>query len=196
MATIAAGLGDPVHDAQRGFRSLLEALSRPGRARELGCLPGADGLSPALRTALLTLTDADSPVWWQPGSQGAAWLAFHNGTPAAASPAQASFAVLPRADRLPPLAGFAGGSDEAPETSSTLLIELPALAGGPALHWSGPGIDGRMPVAPAGLPEGFWAQWQDNHAAFPRGVDILFCCGRLVMGLPRTVRVETATAVP
>jgi alpha-D-ribose 1-methylphosphonate 5-triphosphate synthase subunit PhnH len=42
----------------------------------------------------------------------------------------------------------------------------------------------------AGLPNAFWVQWQTNHAAFPQGVDIIFTCADVALGLPRTTRVR------
>ena len=45
--------------------------------------------------------------------------------------------------------------------------------------------------ADAGLPQNFWAQWQANHALFPQGVDIIFCCSDRAVGLPRSTRVQT-----
>ncbi|MEN3296714.1 MAG: alpha-D-ribose 1-methylphosphonate 5-triphosphate synthase subunit PhnH, partial [Burkholderiales bacterium] len=41
-----------------------------------------------------------------------------------------------------------------------------------------------------GLPEDFDAHWGANAAAFPMGVDILFCCGNEIIGLPRTTRIN------
>jgi len=42
----------------------------------------------------------------------------------------------------------------------------------------------------AGLPDDFWAQWHANHASFPQGVDIVFTCAGVALGLPRTTRVR------
>jgi alpha-D-ribose 1-methylphosphonate 5-triphosphate synthase subunit PhnH len=52
-----------------------------------------------------------------------------------------------------------------------------------------------MRVAIEGPSAQFWAQWQANHAAFPRGVDVLFTCGADAVGLPRTTRVSRLAAV-
>lgn len=196
---LAAGLADPVHDSQRAFRAALDALARPGTPVTVGAPVAGLALSPALAHLLLMLADDDTPVWWQPGgtvepAQGAAWLRFHTGAPQAADAAQAQFAVLTDPGALPPLAAFAAGSDEAPETSATLLIELPALVGGPACRLSGPGIATPRSVHLAGLPAGWWGQWQANQAAFPRGVDLLFTCGVQVLGLPRGTQAQPEAA--
>ena len=41
-----------------------------------------------------------------------------------------------------------------------------------------------------GLPDDFPALWAANHALFPRGADLLLCCGTTLAALPRSVRVE------
>ncbi|MDE2607824.1 MAG: phosphonate C-P lyase system protein PhnH [Burkholderiales bacterium] len=186
----AAGLRDPVHDAQHAFRIALEALSRPGRIHVLGKAIEGLPLGAALSHLLLTLTDEDTPVWWQePAPALQRWLRFHTGARSVADAGQAAFAVVTRPAELPELRAFSCGSAAAPEHSCTLLVEVPSLRGGPAMDAHGPGIRDRLRLEVAGLPEGFWAEWQASHAAFPQGVDIFFCCGGEVLGLPRTTRI-------
>lgn len=195
-ATVQPGLADPVHDAQRSFRAALDALARPGTPQALGAaIPGL-ALGPALSHLLLALTDESTPVWWQQDDAGlASWLRFHTGAPRAAAPAEAAFAVVTDAQAMPPLEAFAAGSLASPEFSTTLLVELPSLAQGPALQWHGPGIQGSRTVRLGGLPAQFWPQWQANHAAFPQGVDLIFTCGEQALGLPRTTRISRLEGV-
>jgi len=191
MSTVPApGLQDPVFDAQEGFRIALDAMARPGRVRTLGrAIPGLP-LGGAMAHLLLTLTDEDTPVWWQGGASGLRkWLRFHTGAPSVAQPGQAAFAVATTCAELPELDRFANGSPEAPEQGCTLLVEVPSLAGGLPMQAHGPGIRDHALLTVAGLPEGFWAEWQASHAAFPQGVDIFFTCGDQVMALPRTTRI-------
>ena len=188
--TLAAGLLDAVHETQLAFGAALDALARPGQIRSIGApLPGV-ALGGAMARLLLTLCDDETPVWWQysdPDLQS--WLRFHTSAALAERPALASFAVMTDAGHAPALADFALGSAAAPEFSSTLLIELPALDGGPALDWRGPGIESTQRVTLQGLPAEFWLQWQANQASFPQGVDIIFTCDQHVIGLPRTTQV-------
>lgn len=191
------GFADPVHDAQRVFRACLAASSRPGTVIEVrvngGRLPGCGSATAAL---LLALTDETTAVWWSEPSAGAAEaLRFHGGAPAAASAADAMFAVCTRASSMPSLNRFNAGADDAPERSCTVLIEVDSFDSGPPLEWRGPGIANAHMVAIAGVPPAFWSQWQANHAAFPRGVDVVFTCGKLLMGLPRTTRVSRLAAI-
>lgn len=188
---MSAGFADQVHEAQAAFRGALDALSRPGQAVTVGRPVAGLALGPAMAHLLLALTDDDTPVWWQNGDRVAAdWLRFHTGATPAPTPPGAAFAVVSEPACMPPLAAFAAGSLESPEDSATLLIELTSLETGPAVEWHGPGIRNKQTVRLAGLPDGFWAQWQANHASFPQGVDIVFTCGGTALGLPRTTRVR------
>ena len=188
---LQAGFADPVHDAQGVFRRVLDALSRPSRIFTLGAHAGASSMGSAMSQVLLTLTDDDTAVWWQrPDVAAAQWLRFHTGASVAQQPDSAAFAVCLRTDNVPGLELLATGSADAPEHSTTLLLEVPCLETGAALEWRGPGIEEVQVVRVAGLPDGFWTQWQANHATFPQGVDIVFTCGNTVLGLPRTTRVR------
>ncbi len=188
---ISAGFRDPVHDAQRAFRSALEVLSRPGRREMVSPAIHRDNIGSAMAHLLLALSDDGTAVWWQhEAGANADWLRFHTGATRAELPSQAAFAVITEADALPPLDHFALGSPESPETSTTLLIEVPSLDEGPTLEWRGPGIQGSQTVRIAGLPDDFWSRWQANHASFPQGVDLVFTCADVMIGLPRTTRVR------
>ena len=188
---VSAGFADPVHDAQTAFRAVLNALSRPGRRVAMGQPVDSLAIGPAMAHVLLALTDDDTAVWWQQDDRAAAhWLSFHTGARQAATPADAAFAVLDSAADMPPLAAFAAGSVDAPERSTTLLLEVASLDAGPAVEWRGPGILGMQTVQIAGLPDNFWTQWHANHASLPQGVDIIFTCAGAALGLPRTTRVR------
>lgn len=193
---LAAGLPDAVHSSQQTFRAVLDALARPGKAYLLGGALPQVALGGAMARLLLSLTDDDTPVWWQrvdASLQG--WLQFHTGAGVCVQPGEASFAVLHDLDALTDLTHFAAGSAASPEFSTTLLVELPSLQGGPELEWRGPGIETVQRVGLGGVPNHFWAQWQANHAAFPAGVDIIFTCGDSAVGLPRTTRVRRLEGV-
>jgi len=195
-APAAPGFADPVHDAQRSFRAVLAALAHPGRIMALDALAHAPVdthlAGGAAAAVLLTLADAETPIWWQRPHPGTlAWVGFHTGAPQAATPAAAQLAVLDDAASMPPLSTFDLGTDEVPERSATLIIEVAALHGGPPRRWHGPGIQGETPVAVA-LPAPWWAQWQAQRVLFPRGVDVLLVSGQRLIGLPRTTRSDEA----
>ena len=193
---LAPGLPDGVHDSQQAFRAVLDALARPGQVRTIGPALRGVALGGAMARLLLSLTDDESPVWWQHADTGLQyWLRFHVGAPLAAQSDAASFAVLSDLKQMPALAAFAVGTAASPECSCTLLIELPSLTTGPALEWRGPGIADVQRVGLQGLPAYFWGQWQANHGAFPQGLDIIFTCGANALGLPRTTRVRPLEGV-
>ena len=190
-SNISVGFADPVHDAQTAFRSVLEALSRPGRRFSVGTPIKDLALGSAMARLLLALTDDDTPVWWQQEKDAlSSWLRFYTGAPTTDTPGAAAFAVLTDVLTVPLLSTFGIGSVDSPERSATLLLEVPSLDAGPAVEWRGPGIKDMQAVRIAGLPDNFWTQWQANHAVFPQGLDIVFTCGDAAIGLPRTTRVR------
>lgn len=194
MTTLMAGLADPVLESQRIFRAALEALSRPGLIRRLaGAPPAPAPLNAAAAALLLALADYETPVWLDPAAAGPeirAHLRFHCGCPLAADAATAAFALVADASAMPPLAAFAQGSDQYPDRSATVIVQVPALTGGPCLTLRGPGIREAAILAPAGLPADFPRWLADNHAGFPCGVDVILAAGDQVAALPRSTRVE------
>ena len=194
--TLAAGLVDNVHDTQSAFREVLDALSRPGQIHTLGPELAEVSLGGAMARLLLTLCDDETPVWWQGESLMLQnWLRFHTGATVALEPHMASFAAINHLANGLALEHFSLGSAESPEHSTTLLIELPGLSGGPDMTWQGPGINKSECVSLQGLPASFWSQWKTNGDRFPQGVDIIFTCGDRVQGLPRTTRVSQQEGV-
>ncbi len=185
------GFADPVADAQAAFRAVLDAMARPGRLANFAApteLP--PGLCRAAAALALTLADMDTPVWLSPACAPAAdWLRFHCSARVAASPAGARFAFATAAE-CPPLAGFDLGTNEYPDQSTTLVLEVPSLAHRGALALRGPGIETVEHVGIAGLQSGFWGQRDMLHELFPRGLDIVFVAGDSALALPRTTRVE------
>ena len=188
---LVAGFSDPVHDAQKAFRCALNALARPGQPVALGRPVDGVALGAAMSHLLLALSDDDTPVWWQKNDTAAVqWLRFHTGAPTSETTAGAAFAVVLDAADLPALDAFASGSVHAPDSSATLLVEVPSFDTGPVVAWRGPGIRETQLTRISGLPEDFWHQWQASHASFPQGIDIIFSCAGAALGLPRTTRVQ------
>ena len=187
MSIDLPGFADPVAQAQATFRAVLDALARPGTLHEAGgTLTPPAPLAPATAAVLLALVDHDTPLHIAPDcSAAAAWLTFHCGTAPSPSPAS-PFAV---ARALPDLATLSPGTDEAPESSTTLVLQVPALGTGPAFTLAGPGLKAPARFQVTGLPPGFAASWAANPALFPRGVDLILCAGTTVAALPRSTTV-------
>ncbi|WP_322011459.1 phosphonate C-P lyase system protein PhnH [Paraburkholderia sp. J12] len=201
LEALAPGFADPVHDTQAVFRTLLDALARPGRIGVIEtALPAADATNSANSgeraglaafAALLALCDYATPVWLaQPDAALTAALRFHAGAPLTGSPAEAAFAYVHDAAALPPLASLASGTPESPEQSATVFVRVASLTGGANVTLRGPGIEAAHTIAPVGLPERFWQERAALGALFPCGIDFYLVCGNQLMGLPRTTQVE------
>ncbi len=186
--SLLPGFADPVLDAQACFRAVLEAMSRPGRVMRAGeGLPPPAPLSCAAGAVLLTLADADTPLWMDAGEDAASWLRFHCGAPLVEDASRASFVMACRG--APSLLALEAGTDEEPQRGATLILEVAALSEGEGWRLSGPGIAREHRLRMDGLPDGFAAAWARNRARFPRGVDVILCCGALLAALPRTVSI-------
>lgn len=187
---LTGGFADPARDAAHAFRSVMEAMARPGHIREIaGAVPPAP-LSPAAGAVILTLCDADTPVHLAGDADCEAvrdWIAFHTGAPMAPA-TDCMFAVGTWA-ALTPLAPYPLGTSQYPDRSATLIVEMPKLqAEGGVL--SGPGI---KTTAALSLPES--EAFAANRQHFPRGLDFIFTSGTRLAGLPRTTRVKALEAI-
>ncbi len=192
---LASGLADPVFGSQTVFRTLLDALSAPGKVFTLADdLAGAPaGLPAAAASILLTLADYETPVWLPEGyDETRRWLAFHSGAPVASSKTNAKFALMDAASPDTHLGAFNLGEDRYPDTSTTVIIVCEALSGGSPQTLRGPGIQTTTTFAPLGVHPSFWDEIAENNALFPLGVDLIFVAGSAIAGLPRTTQIAGA----
>jgi alpha-D-ribose 1-methylphosphonate 5-triphosphate synthase subunit PhnH len=188
---LAKGFDDPVFEAQRAFRAVMDALARPGTIHPLpvGLEPPAP-LTPEVAAIALALADQEAPLWLDAplaAAEGvAAFLRFHTGAAIVAEPADAAFALVCDPLASPPLETFAQGTQEYPDRSASLVLGVSRLANAPGLRLAGPGILEHAMLDVAPLPPSFAAQWARNHALFPRGVDLVLAGPGCVGALPRT----------
>jgi alpha-D-ribose 1-methylphosphonate 5-triphosphate synthase subunit PhnH len=191
MSGLTPGFADPVRDAQAWFRALLEAMARPGRIHRVAALPQAPApLAPAAAAVLLTLADAETPVWTDAGPGAEEWLRFHAGCLLVAEPGAAGFLLA--AGAMPELAALDAGTEEEPHRSATLILQVAGLETGRGWRLTGPGIETEHRLSVEGLPGGFLAAWAANGRLFPRGIDLVLCAGDRLAALPRTTRIEGA----
>lgn len=183
------GFADPVGEAQATFRAVLDAMARPGKLHQGGeFLTAPAPLDSATAAVLLTLVDNETPLWLDAAAAPAReWLAFHCGAVTIDAASNAVFAV---ALSLPDLGMFCAGSHEAPESSATLILQLPALGVGTRYRLSGPGLREPSIFAASGLSRDFVEVWQQNHGLYPRGIDLILCSGTTLTALPRSVTIE------
>ncbi|MGP9810558.1 phosphonate C-P lyase system protein PhnH [Rhodopseudomonas sp. NSM] len=189
---LSAGFADKVTSAQATFRAVMQAMARPGTLQrldaELGHVPAP--LTPATAAIALTLFDHDTPLWLDATANTPAvmqWLRFHTSAPIVEAPEAAVFALIAAPETMPALDRFALGSNDYPDRSTTLVLQLESLEEGAAFELSGPGIRG-MAALCAPLPEGLVSQHEANHALFPRGVDLILVASDTIVAIPRTTR--------
>jgi alpha-D-ribose 1-methylphosphonate 5-triphosphate synthase subunit PhnH len=191
---VRRGLADPVTDGQAIFRAVLEAMARPGRVVEVPATAEVPPpLDPAAAAVCLALVDLETPLWLDGPARTAEvleYVRFHCGAPVVDAPGAARFALVVDASSAPPLAAFAQGTDEEPERSATVILQVAELAAGQGSRLAGPGIAGEARLRVEGLTAAVWSQLRDNHAAFPRGIDLVLVAGSRLAALPRTTRVE------
>uniref|UniRef100_A0A9E7ZRM8 Phosphonate C-P lyase system protein PhnH n=1 Tax=Bosea sp. NBC_00436 TaxID=2969620 RepID=A0A9E7ZRM8_9HYPH len=193
---IAPGFSDPVFQSQAAFRALLAALSEPGTLQSVAAeIAPPEGLATATATVLLTLTDYETPVWLpealRNGPAGV-WLRFHCAAALVDDPAEATFAVIDGTADEPMLSAFNLGTDQFPDRSTTVIVQVAGLEGGPAITLAGPGIPGSRNIAPRGLRSGFTDELRENGALYPLGIDVLLAHGEGLIGLPRSTQIEEA----
>lgn len=194
IAELPPGFVDKVLSAQSTFRSVMDAMARPGSVQRIVPMAGAPG--PMMRgtaAIALTLFDHDTPLWLDTrmaaSSDLVKWLKFHTGAPVVQDCSIASFALISDGTALPPLDRFALGTSEYPDRSTTVIIQVDSLASGRAFELRGPGIDGVATLQASIKPFDLFERLRVNEALFPRGIDVVLVADDAVVAIPRTTRV-------
>lgn len=183
--TLSGGFADPAINSAHAFRSVMEAMARPGTIQDISGAEAPAPLSNAAGAVLLTLCDTDTPIYLAGDADCdavRAWLAFHTGAPMA-GPAQCMFAVGTW-NALAPLSAYSLGTPDYPDRSATLIVDGADLDA-PGATLTGPGIQDH-----ASLPVPEIAAFKTNHALFPLGLDFIFTSGDRLAALPRTTQVR------
>ncbi|MEX2449393.1 MAG: phosphonate C-P lyase system protein PhnH [Rhodospirillales bacterium] len=194
-AHLKPGFENPVLDSQATFRAILDAFSFPGRRQTVDRVPDPPApLMPATAAYLLMIADLDTPVWLDAGANVKPvrdFLRFHCGCPLPEEPAEAAFAIVTAPSRAPRLGKFAQGNELYPDRAATVVFQTASFSDGPAVTARGPGINDTIEFKPDGMPDWFWRDWAVNHAGYPLGIDVLLACGAEVIGMPRSIYLET-----
>ena len=193
FAELPAGFADKVLSAQSTFRSVMDAMARPGSVQRIAAVSGtAATMMRGTAAIALTLFDHDTPIWLDGGmsatSHVAKWLKFHSSAPVIADSSVSSFALIGDSKNLPALDRFAFGSNEYPDRSTTLILQVDSLTQGPALELRGPGIDGIAILRASIQPHDLFEQLAINVALFPRGIDVVLVHDDAIVAIPRTTR--------
>jgi alpha-D-ribose 1-methylphosphonate 5-triphosphate synthase subunit PhnH len=196
FAELPAGFADKVLSAQSTFRSVMSAMARPGSVQPIAVSVGApDGMMRGTAAVALTLFDHDTPIWLDGAmaatSEVARWLKFHTSGPVVGDASIASFALIGDAKNLPALDRFAFGSNEYPDRSTTLIVQVESLSQGAAYELRGPGIDDTAILQATIQPRDLFARLAINAALFPRGIDVVLVDDASIVAIPRTTRIES-----
>lgn len=193
IAELPAGFADKVLSAQTTFRSVMEAMARPGSVQRVVATVGTPPhLMRGTAAIALTLFDHDTPIWLDPLLSETAevkkWLKFHSGAPVIADPSIAGFALISEPGALPALDRFSFGSIEYPDRSTTLIVQVESLARGVQYQLRGPGIDGSTILHANIGPVNLFERLAINAALFPRGIDVVLVADDAIVAIPRTTR--------
>lgn len=194
IAELPPGFADRVLSAQSTFRSVMDAMARPGSVQRIVPTAGAPHTMMRGTTAIaLTLFDHDTPLWLDArmaeNSDVMKWLKFHTGAPVVQDTSIASFALISDGAALPPLECFALGTNEYPDRSTTLILQVDSLGSGRSVELRGPGIDGSTTLQASIKPFDLFERLRFNEALFPRGLDVVLVADDAVVAIPRTTRV-------
>ena len=193
VAELPAGFADKVLSAQSTFRSVMNAMARPGSIQRIASTAGTPAAMMRGTAAIaLTLFDHDTPVWLDGGMSATAdvakWLKFHTSAPVVTDSSIASFALVGDPENLPALDRFAFGSNEYPDRSTTLILQVESLRHGPVVELQGPGIDGMAELRASLQPRDLFERLAINTTLFPRGIDVVLVHDDSIVAIPRTTR--------
>ena len=193
ISELPPGFADKVLSAQSTFRSVMEAMARPGTVQRVAATVGAPaGMMRGTAAIALTLFDHDTPIWLDPmmskTSEVARWIKFHTSAPVVADSSISHFALIGDASALPDLGWFSFGSNEYPDRSTTLILQVESLHQGPAFELRGAGIDGAAILQAKVRPADLFERLAVNAALFPRGIDVVLVDDDAIAAIPRTTR--------
>jgi alpha-D-ribose 1-methylphosphonate 5-triphosphate synthase subunit PhnH len=193
IAELPAGFFDKVKSAQSTFRAVMEAMARPGSVQQVVAAVGTP--TPMMRgtaAIALTLFDHDTPIWldqkMSETSEVARWLKFHTSAPVVADSSICNFALIGDAGALPDLSRFALGTNEYPDRSTTLIVQVKDLTRGEVYDLRGPGINGSAVLQATIEPKNLFERLAVNESLFPRGIDVVLVADGAIVAIPRTTR--------
>ncbi len=192
-AELSAGFADKVLSAQSTFRSVMDAMARPGSVQKVTVAVGAPRpLMPGTAAIALTLFDHDTLIWLDGGMsqqpEVASWLKFHSSAPVVTDHSSCSFALIADGMALPDLDQFSFGTPEYPDRSTTLIVQVESLTEGCEYELRGPGVNGAVVLRANIEPKNLFERLAVNAASFPRGIDVVLVCEDEIVAIPRTTR--------
>ncbi len=198
---LVPGLQDQVTGGQVIFRSALKAMSEPGTVVDISQDIAVEPLSPAMYAVILALLDQQTSLWLaksfdQP--QVVKNLQFHTGVKLAKTAQEAQFA-LAMASEIDELERFNIGTDESPEMSCSLFLQVDSISidenisdsiDCSVLALSGPGIETIKNVGISKLSKSLIDYLTERSGEFPKGLDCYFVSQNQLLCIPRTTQVK------
>lgn len=190
VAELAADARLDTHASQRTFRTLLDALSRPGTQGRLHPPSGV----PAALVPALALADVDVTVSVLSPGDGPDWGEVLR-TATGARPVELEHADLVVALRRPTpdeVRSLRRGRTDAPELGARLSLAVRELGAGDVfLTLRGPGIPTVCELEVGGLEAPVFEALATANRRFPTGVDtFLVSDDCVVVGIPRSTTLE------
>ncbi len=193
---------DPVFDAQKHYRILLDCTARPGTIGQLDdvglVIPRQ--LNRASAFLALTLLSADSMFCLVDGEQDAVEFFRRETLAAPATVEKADFVFLADPYRIEAIDCARTGALAFPEQGATVIMQVAGLSPAPMpnairLTLTGPGIETQTAVFVSGATESLFEALGKHNTEFPLGIDSYLTCdslsaGPCVLALPRTTRIR------
>ncbi|MGH8019553.1 MAG: phosphonate C-P lyase system protein PhnH [Opitutaceae bacterium] len=189
---------DDVFDAQRHFRTVLDAMARPGKINRLACvsLTPPPSLGRGAACVAFALLNADVAYHLAGfGGEEVEYLRVNTSSRVASADA-ADFLFLFGTGEDAPIRAAKVGAPAYPETSATAIIQVGQIGKSSAtrglqLTLQGPGVETHEIVFVTGLDASHLEALREKNAEFPLGVDaILVSADDCILCLPRTTKVE------
>ncbi|MCX7843223.1 MAG: phosphonate C-P lyase system protein PhnH [Clostridia bacterium] len=197
---------DEVFDSQRIFRVIMEAMSYPGRIKNLGehCFKEvADGLNPYSLLILKTLCDncVKFGISSKKSDEWKRYIEINTGAGFDKEEA-ADFVLFEGNDYSCAYERLNKGTSEFPENSATAIISVERIytgingrvdENGMRVRIKGPGVKSENLFALEGLDLNYLTALPEINSEFPIGIDVMLIdwSGNIVC-IPRTSKVEVA----
>ena len=189
----ALAANDPARQSQCVFRSIMTAMSHPGRIERIPVSDPSSSLPGCMGDVALALCDFETPIWLDHALNSLPvidWFRFRTGAPMVDEPSQASFGFVADAAQIPSLDRLALGTDAYPDRSTTLIVTVNRLSNDSGVKLLGPGVSGVTRLDIGDVRASLFAERSALRELFPRGADLVFVCDDLIAALPRTTMVE------
>lgn len=174
------------------FRVILDAMAKPCTPQNFHSTSGAPSpLFSNTSDLVNTLCDFQSAIWLSASFDTpdvTRHIKFNTGAPIVNIPREATFAIL-TAQQVSEIGDFNLGTDEYPDRSTTLLIQVDGFDSDD-VELSGPGLKLPISFGAAGLGVAFWAAMIVNHNLYPLGVDVIFISPTAIACCPRSTRIK------